>query len=208
MASYEEMISGVRASIHSGQYDVALTQIASIPGQDDPFTWVDLDIEKLRCYVMLRSTDLAKSVADDFISTDQTRLAYMASKGALAPFVDVLLNFIYLISPNTPLGDPVTFPYRKFIADCGQYDVASGNSIYQIYMLYWNCENDYLSRNPTGEYFTTLLSALTPETISSLVEGHRNLLRSISKLLQSMATNKDAATKATVQIYVNQVESL
>ena len=207
-AAYQESLDSIRATIGAGQYESALTMIAAIPDPDDLYTFVDLTIEKLRCYVMLRNFDLAKIAADEFISVDPERLAYMGSKSKLPPFVDAVLNFIYLFNPSNTLGDPATFPYRKFLSDCGKYDSSLNNSTYQIYLLNWNCENDYLSRTSTGQYFNSLLEALTTEVILSLKDGHKDLLISASNLLQSMATSKDPTTKMAVQTLVDRVAAL
>lgn len=208
MTTYQETIDSVRVAVQNSQYESALSLLLTIPEPDDLRTNLEIDIEKLRCYVMLRSVDPAKVVANKILS-DFTilpeKFVYMSSQKAFPAFVEVFLNFIYLLNPGNTFGDPLTFPYQKFLADFGYLDPST---VYSIYLLKWQCENDYLSVKSTGEFFEPLLSALTPTSIENLKGGHKNLLVSIANLLTSMAKSKDDSTRARVQAYVTQVEAL
>lgn len=196
----ETIVTEVREKVNAGAYDEALAAIAAFnPDHDISYRHeMELQVAALRCHLAKNDITSAKAAADAIIQTPEVQLRVCATRYAIAPFVDALLNYLLAVVPAVGYTSTALDPYRNFISTCGDLDNGGALALFRVYDALWLNEADYAGATPKGTHFQKMLDALDAANLAKIPTGHEGVVKMLASIARIAATTKDAATQAQV----------
>jgi hypothetical protein len=190
----EALMIEVRAEVAAKNFTHALEILNS--GLNG-LAWFEVALQKLRCYVALGDAASATLVAQQIIAVPVKRFSIKSVSNPMASFSGVLVNYMHFVSSN--ILDESMEPFKNFLREAGPFDTDSvAFHTFETYDAVWKNQKDYLSENPTGEFFQLLLEKLQPAKLALLPPNEETLKVALVNMARYASNFQSDAIKEQV----------